>query len=63
MQFFAMFMTVLLVPLVIRGATSDDMAFLREMLYEAVYWRSALLWFRPQLDNCHVTGVVCYVCI
>ena len=32
--------------LLLRAATCDDMPFLREMLYEAVYWRSI-----PRKDN------------
>jgi ribosomal protein S18 acetylase RimI-like enzyme len=35
----------------LRDATSDDLPFLREMLYEAVYWRSILHNESPPFDE------------
>jgi len=37
--------------LLFRGATVDDLSFLREMLYEAVYWRSISNEDNPPFDE------------
>lgn len=37
--------------LLLRGATGDDLPFLREMLYEAVYWRSISQKNNPPFDE------------